>query len=473
VSLFLITFKKHTFEKFLALYENWFLHVHFCQAYTLIIMKKFKYLYRLPLLAIAAGFFLGSCAPEIDAPSVQLSAGSADFTKYIAVGNSLAAGFSNGGLYNEGIEVSYPNLIAQQLKLVGGGNFAQPYFPEAQKNGSGYLRLTGFNSLGLPVTETVVTGLAIRPEKVGVDGKTVVYTKYSGALNNFGIPGIKVADVDRAGYGYNNPNGFNSYYERLLPNDLPLAGTPYIQFVGASKPTFFTCWLGNNDVLENALSGGLKDFTPDSEFETDYTSMITVLTAGGAKGVVATIPDVVQIAHFNAVTVAAIRARLSGADLYIETGSGANKGKRAATDEDYILLTASTLINTISASNPIGLSPDKPIPTQYILDKDEAALVRKKVTDYNTIIRNVAGSKDLPVVDAGAFINTLVKGQTNQGLAVTTAYITGGLFSLDGIHLTPRGNALAANEFIKAINQKYSSTIPTIDISKYQPVVLP
>ena len=68
-----------------------------------------------------------------------MSAGAVDFTTYVAVGNSLTAGFSDGGLYLEGQQNSYPNLLAQQFKFVGGGDFAQPLFQQGQENGSGYL----------------------------------------------------------------------------------------------------------------------------------------------------------------------------------------------------------------------------------------------------------------------------------------------------------------------------------------------
>jgi hypothetical protein len=68
----------------------------------------------------------------------------ADFTRYIAVGNSLTAGYADGGLYLEGQQNSYPSIIAKQMAAVGGGKFTQPLFTEAQANGSGYLKLTGF-----------------------------------------------------------------------------------------------------------------------------------------------------------------------------------------------------------------------------------------------------------------------------------------------------------------------------------------
>src|SRR5687768_1357116 len=56
----------------------------------------------------------------------QIVSGEADFTKYIAVGNSLTAGFMDGALYNRGQQNSFPLILAGQMKLVGGGDFNQP-----------------------------------------------------------------------------------------------------------------------------------------------------------------------------------------------------------------------------------------------------------------------------------------------------------------------------------------------------------
>ena len=55
----------------------------------------------------------------------------------------------------------------------------------------------------------------------------------------------------------------------------------------------------------------------------------------------------------------------------------------------------------------------------------------------------------------------------------TAEFVTGGTFSLDGVHLTGRGAGLIANEFIKAINAKYGSNLPLTDINKYSGVAFP
>ena len=59
-------------------------------------MKNLKiYIY---VLLASAG--LAACKPTITPPSP--TTGTADFTRYIAVGNSLTAGYADGGLYLAG-----------------------------------------------------------------------------------------------------------------------------------------------------------------------------------------------------------------------------------------------------------------------------------------------------------------------------------------------------------------------------------
>jgi len=54
--------------------------------------------------------------------------GSVDFSKYVAVGNSLTAGLMDAALFTSGQQNSFPNILAQQFQIngVGGGTFNQP-----------------------------------------------------------------------------------------------------------------------------------------------------------------------------------------------------------------------------------------------------------------------------------------------------------------------------------------------------------
>jgi hypothetical protein len=442
-------------------------------------MKTINKLY---IYILAGSLLLASCRPTIQTPTA--THGTADFTRYIALGNSLTAGYADGGLYLAGQMNSYPSIIAKQMLAVGGGSFTQPLFTPDQANGSGYETLTGFNAGGSPIIAPVTTNLAIRgqitiPTSSSTSLNVTLYTKYAGDNNNFGVPGIKLQQITYAPYG-----NLNGYFERLLPGNSPSNSTDYLDFVTAKPFTFFTNWLGNNDALGYATSGGAGDVLTDVPTFTALNGLlINTLTANGAKGAVATIPDVTSIPYFNTVTVGAILAGVQKANptvtnLYINAlVSGTTYAPRAATSSDLIVLTFPTSkIGTTSGTNPYpyGLHPFNPIENQYVLDVNEVTLTQAAVTAYNSTIISTANAKGLAVFDAYTFLRNLkLTGVVINGLSLNSNYISGGIFSLDGVHLTPRGYAIVADQFINVINAKYGSTIPLADVSSYSGIKFP
>jgi hypothetical protein len=312
-------------------------------------------------------------------------------------------------------------------------------------------------------------------------GNVTLYTKYTGDLNNYGVPGIKLLNITYAPYG--NLNGF---YERLLPGDAPTNTTAYLDFITAKPFTFFSNWLGNNDALLYATSGGAGDVLTDpGTFSQLYALLISRLTAGGAKGVVATIPDVTAIPYFNTVTVGAVLAGVQQANpsvqgLYINAlVTGTTYAPRLATAKDLIVLTFPTSmigqpVATPYGNLPYGLTPYTPIDNQYVLDANEVTLTRNAVNSYNATIKATAAQFNLAVFDAYAFLNSIKQnGIVENGVSLNSSYISGGIFSLDGVHLTPRGYALVANEFIKAINSQYGSSVPLVNVADYNGVKFP
>src|SRR6056297_4310018 len=58
---------------------------------------------------------------------IEASQGEADFSNYVAIGNSLTAGFMDGALYNNGQQFSMAALISGQFELAGASaTFNQP-----------------------------------------------------------------------------------------------------------------------------------------------------------------------------------------------------------------------------------------------------------------------------------------------------------------------------------------------------------
>ncbi|HET8830322.1 MAG TPA: SGNH/GDSL hydrolase family protein [Pelobium sp.] len=433
-------------------------------------MKKYT---NIKLLLAGLVLVASACKTEIDVPAV--STGGADFTKYIAIGNSLTSGYADNGLYLAGQLNSYPNIIAQQMKVAGGGDFKQPLFTEAQSNGSGYLKLDGFNADGTPKLVPVTDKLAYRNAQKQ-------FTKYTDEINNLGIPGMRL-DLAVTPLA-NSFSAQNPYFERLLP-DAEVGTKTYLQFISGRNHTFFTCWLGNNDVLGWATNGGVvagdptKALTSKADFTMAYNGLIATMTAQGQKGAVANIPDVTAIPYFNTVTVAAINAGLKAnpqtADysLIINALNPATglHSPRPATNEDLIILTFNTAGIGV---NGYGLSPLNPIANNQVLDKAEVAKAQDHVSSYNATIKAIADAKGLAFFDAYTFLNTFKdEGAVIDGVAFTADFIRGNAFSLDGVHLTQKGYAVVANEFIKSINAKYGSNLSTVSLSNYPAVVFP
>ena len=500
-----------------------------------------------PALALL-GLSLASCQPDIEAP--KASAGSADFSSYIAVGNSLTGGTADGGQYRESQLNSYPNILASQFAKVGGGPFVQPLFSEAQSNGSGYLRLLGFTaptatSLSAPITGSVTTNLAIRGAvPTRTNPLQPLYTKDLSEINNLGIDGIRMSDILTVGLGNSMQTGgtasaptpvFNAYFERITPAG---SNETYLDRVKRSvasiKPTFFTEWLGNNDVLGYATAGGAANsITPTATFTANTALVLDALTAGGAKGVVSTIPDVTGIPFFTTVG-PSYRANLdlnkvpvAQAPFIYTTGilapsatPGANarvsttlSSIRDASGNGTLLLTltaspylslygrpggkywrdfykqATGAFPTSSAdpfyngflrgigvdtTQTFGNSMGNPFPSTLVLDPTEQGTVATATTNFNNALIAAANARNLAVFDANLFFRSVANGGYVVNAANNTAgYISGNLFSLDGVHPTPRGYAVIANEMLKVINAKYGSTFTGVNANNYRGVAFP
>ncbi|MEX0597036.1 MAG: G-D-S-L family lipolytic protein, partial [Candidatus Paceibacterota bacterium] len=466
---------------------------------------------------------------------LPLTAGTADFSKFVSLGNSLTAGYCDNALFIEGQENSYPAILASKFALVGGGEFTIPFMND--------------NIGGLLLGGNVIAGPRLYfngsgPAPVAGVPTTEVSTILSGPFNNLGVPGAKSFHLVAPGYGNvaGVPTGqSNPYFVRFASSP----STTVLADAVAQTPTFFSLWIGNNDVLSYATSGGTgvnqagnlnpatyggNDITDPNVFASVYESLTTALTANGAKGVVANIPYVTSVPYFttvptnpipglppasagqlnqlfgginaalaanglparfntlladdgNASTIelnpllildeslinisAQITAALSpllGAPTATYLGSiygQARHASNAPASRDYIVLPARAIIGTIQAGAPapfntIGVS--FPMQDSTTLTAAETLIVKTATDAYNAVIQSIATAKDLAFVDANAILNQVANGGiTANNFTVTSNYVTGGGFSLDGVHPGPRGYALIANEFLKAINAKYGS----------------
>ncbi|MCH7398429.1 hypothetical protein MM236_10535 [Belliella sp. DSM 107340] len=261
-------------------------------------MKIFnKLLYLLVLGSFAA------CTYEFPEPQIeQPTSGSADFTKIVSVGNSLTAGFMDGALYDRGQQNSFAVILAEQARQVGGGDFNVPEINSV----NGFFQMGSQGPLGrLILTVNTQTGAA-GPEPIGAGDLPGDFTGNKANLNNFGVPGITLgtALTPLTGGPASPANpAYNRMYERFASNP----GTSTI--IGdaaaalANGGTFFTFWLGNNDVLGYATGGASNPaiLTSDADFQQRLGLALGALlqASSNAKGAVANIPDLNVLPHFN------------------------------------------------------------------------------------------------------------------------------------------------------------------------------
>ena len=117
--------------------------------------------------------------------------------------------------------------------------------------------------------------------------------------------------------------------------------------------------------------------------------------------------------------------------------------------------------------------PSTPLRADCVLDSSEVSTVRSRISTFNSKLQSVAQTKNLAFADLNAFYKTLQSGIVFNGNNYSIEYLTGSMFSIDGIYPTSRGYALIANVFIDAINTRYKSNLPPADANAYPGVKLP
>ncbi len=497
--------------------------------------------------------------------------GSADFTKFVSIGNSLASGYQAGALFTEGQNNSFTSMLATQFALVGGGAFNQPtigsengYYGVVGPYVLGRLKLfdpdgsgprsAGPTPTGTPATNVTCPSTVSTPAIPGKGGDLPsAFTGDKSALNNFGVPGIQLGQVLTPLTG--GPSTGNSAYNGLYARFASNPGTSTILGDAiAAKGTFYLFELGANDILGYATQGGLYSttvtipgaipLTPTATFQGYLNSAIGTLLASNAniKGVISNIPDVTSIPYFFTVTwntitldqttVSALtstsatapglstsyngfldqlkslgvitQAEVDKRKLTFKVGAGnpiliddetltdlspymtgaaaalaPYKRTRQTTSSDLVTLSAGSVLGTCyggSATEVYGVS--YPVPDQYILIPTETSEIKTRTAELNAAIKASADGSNgrLALADVNTFFNTFVanKAALVNGVTLTPSLSppTGG-FSEDGVHPNSRGYAYMANVYIDAINAKFGSTLPKIDISKYAGTALP
>ncbi|HET7293145.1 MAG TPA: SGNH/GDSL hydrolase family protein [Vicinamibacteria bacterium] len=387
-------------------------------------MKKRNALLGLALLLFASG------------------AGAQSFDVYVSIGDSLAAGFTNGSLVEGHQAVSVPALLARQA---GAQDFQQP-------------------TIGTPGIPPELRLLSLTPPLIAPSSSTPGQPLNLGLTrpyNNLAVPGATVIDALTTTSG-----GFHDLILRGL-------GTQVAQAV-ALRPTFITLWIGNNDVLGAALRGQAVSgvtLTPAQDFRQAYAATLAALAQTGARIVAANLPDVTSIPFVT--TIPPIVVNPATREPVVVDGRtipllGPNGPLPA---NAYVTLAASSLLaQGVGIPRALG-GQGTPLPNEVVLDPGEAQTIRDHVNTHNQLIRELCGAANVPVLDIHALLEELtVFGREVGGVRVTADFLTGGFYGYDGVHPTELGYAMIANEWIGVINQNGGS-LPLVDLAPFLGVV--
>lgn len=446
------------------------------------------------LLSILLITFIGcEDRTELTAPQPPKT-GEADFTRFVSIGNSLTAGYQNSSLYEKSQMYSFGKIISDQVMT----DYVQPLISEP----------------GIPgklEIKALAPDVVIAPNP-GTGSPTNL--DYAKPYNNLGVPGAILYDlIDTTEFQQKADARKNPFFSVVLRNQQ--LGNSIIKQALNLQPTFITLWIGNNDVLGYATSGGTKGTDPATgKLPTDvptFTALYNMVGAaitdptGARKIAAANIPDVKNIPFFTTVgpkLAVGLEAKGVPAIVYQKNGEIIGTGVATTGDlkEGKILLTLTSSGYTgllgdtsgkyyaslgitppagIDITKPFGFDPQNPWPDVFTLDDTEISVTKDATNAFNTVISDVVNlySDTWVLVDINKFFNELKNaevttgGMVIDGINFTTAYITGGTFGLDGVHPTSYGYGIIANQFIDAINKKFGASISHVNVSTLPPSI--
>lgn len=482
-------------------------------------MKNYKYIGLFLLSLSIASCDVDNTLPEIQAdaiPEVALNTNGLDFSSYVAIGASFTAGYTDGAMFRAAQENSFPNILAGKFGtdfnqplmddniggLVFNGTVVQP--PRFYFDGAGPTRLsaTPTTQLGVPASGGPFNNFGAPGAKsfhLGVPGYGQL-NPYFGRMASSPTATVMGDALAR------NPTFFT--LSEIGGNDV--LGYALSGGSGADQT-------GN---LDPSTYGG-NDITDPNVFAQVFSGMVTALTANGAKGVVANVPYITSLANFttvphNAIPLdAATATQLNGAfaayngglqqildlknanmlppqvlpllanydqaevdrrQINFTAGQNAvlmidenlsnlapiNPGltnMRQATSDDLLLLASSAILGTTVGGNPQFINGvSVPLGDQWVLTPEEQSAIKTATDAYNTTIAAVANANpNVALVDFKGVLQEASTGIIFDNYNMNTGLVTGGLISLDGVHLTGRGYALMANKILAAMDTQFGS----------------
>ena len=421
-------------------------------------------------LGLATLAFLAACSADNEVLGPRPDAANGMFQNFVALGNSITAGYQSSGINDATQKQSFAALLAAQMET----RYAYP------------------SLAGRGCAPPVVNFLTQARFGTGSTSTTCDLRNPSSSelLNNVAVPGAAVVDLT-AESGSTNSNVLTSLF---------LGGQTQVEKALEIDPTFASIWIGNNDVLPAAVSGVLVPLagvspgvTAQATFEAEYNEALDALVAGAPEleGVLVGVVKVSNAPIFfpAAALLPAVPTNPAFAGFQAATGYNATgtAGQQIPLTVDANCTGSSALVSFRLASqialyraNPAapGAHPPhvacgtpatgypSPVGEIFILTAAEQTALTAAVNGYNTYIEGKANTLGWAYMNPNQALDSLKNlGQipTFPNLASGTATF-GAWISLDGVHPSAQAHRLITNYLVNAINAKYGTSLATISV---------
>jgi lysophospholipase L1-like esterase len=396
----------------------------------------------LALAVTAAG-----CDPEVRVLGTEAPAGGEMFRNYVALGNSITAGYQSSGINDSTQRRSYANLFAQAV----GTRFAYP-------------------QLAAPGCPPPIVNFATQSRGTGLTSNTCALRSDAGVtdrLNNVAVPGALVIDLTTSTTASSN-----------LLTTLVLGGKTQAQRALDVDPTFASIWIGNNDVLGAAVRGvlvpnaavGSPGVTPVDIFNQRFDAITSELLAANPD-LEGALFGVVQVANAPLLFQVGVLLASPQAKAGFDQAAGG-----VVTIEPNCVAAPTTLVSfalagqmaagahpRIISCGPSALAPNTIVGEAFILTTAEQTSLANTVNAYNTHIQARANALGWAYVDVNPTLTALrANGSIPPFPTTNTAAPFGNYVSHDGVHPRDAAHRLITNLMIQAVNAKYGTTIATI-----------
>jgi len=416
-------------------------------------MRTLRYLW----IAAAASVGLGcSAAPPTEPDPAE--PGNANYSVYVALGTSISAGWQSGGVVDRHQTRAFPALFA---RMVGANRFDQPLV-----SGDGLPPLSRIVQFGPPL---IISNAGRTP---GTPTNAALATAY----HHLAVPFAILPDIADTSNYYNTTQGRALMFNLIQRHRGSLLAQVSTQINPA--PTFVTFEFGSNELLGPATRGLGTPQIPAATWAVILHATLDGLQAAlpGARFALFTVPDVTTIPLVTTLPPLVLGA--NGRPVTPPTPLLGPGNTPLVYGQDLILLTAGPLLaagygyptgttsyvsGTPVPGNGIGLADS------LVLSAAEITSLKTAVNAYNAAITSEANARGAALVDLAGLLRTAsTTGLSIQGTTYTSAFLTGGLFSLDGVHPNDLAHAVLCNALVDAVNNKFGSNVQHTSLSDAQ-----